>query len=98
MEDIQIVQLSRNNMVVTFNKQALAGLKHGKAQAIRLKRTLGKDITWMFMRDTDFQRRQLEFFGPGGVKKKRWWQKLFSRKKHVTVRETNNRKYVDARK
>ncbi len=94
-QDIQVIQLSKNNLAVTFNKQALEGLKHGKSQAIKLKQGLGrKDITFLFMRDVEFAKRQQQFFS-GGMQKKSFWSRLwpFGKKAGVTVRETKNKKY-----
>lgn len=97
---IEIVQLSRHNIAVTFNKHALKGLEKGGSQAIVLKQGFGrKDITFLFMRDKDFKIRFNEY-NRGLATKKSFWAKLwpFSRKARIGVRETANRKYKDVNK
>lgn len=99
MNQVQIVQLSKHNIAVTFNKQALKALEKGGSQAIVLKNGFGrKDITFLFMRDKDFNAKYAEF--NRGVPKKSFWAKLwpFSAKARIGVRETANTKYKDVNK
>ncbi len=96
-QNVEIIQLSKNNIAVTFNKHAIKALHNGQSQAIKLKQgILKKDITFLFMRDKDFKKAYSEFnkmLGP----KRSFWSKLwpFSGKAQASVRESANRKYRD---
>jgi len=99
MNQIEIIQLSRHNIAVTFNKHALKGLEKGASQTIVLRQGFGrKDLTFLFMRDRDFKARSKEFNSTLG-KKKSFWEKLwpFNSKSRVCVRETANTKYKDVK-
>jgi len=99
LNQIEIVQLSKNNIAVTFNKHALKGLEKGGSQAIVLKQGFGrKDITFLFMRDKDFKEK-FNNYNRGLAPKKSFWAKLwpFSPKTQIGVRETANTKYKDVK-
>lgn len=99
MNHVEIIQLSRNNIAITFNKQALKGLEHGDSQAVKLKQGFGKkDITFLFMRDKDFHEK-FSKFNQGLPVKKSWWSKLwpFKGESQITIRESKNHKYKDVK-
>jgi len=98
LENVQLIQLSKHNIAVTFNKRALIALKNGGSEAIVLKQPFSKDITFLFMRDTDFNSRYAEFAKQLG-EQRRWWHRFnpFKGKARVGVKETPNRKYGNAK-
>lgn len=96
-QNVEIIQLSKHNIAVTFNKHALKAMERGASQAIRLKQGFGKkDITFLFMRDRDFNASLAKYERALGPKKS-WWSWLwpFEAKARVGVRESANRKYKD---
>lgn len=97
-QDVEIIQLSKNNIAVLFNKHALTALRAGHSQAIILKQGIGrKDLTFLFMRDTDFKKSYSDFTKTLGQEES-FWSKLWpfgNKKARVTVRESANRKYKD---
>lgn len=100
MNTIEVVVLSKNNMIITFNKQALKALEKGASEAIKLKQGFGKkDITFLFIRDKYFKARYQEYTRSMKPKKS-FWLKLwpFGKDQQVNVRETQNRKYKDIKK
>ncbi len=100
MNTIEVIVLSKNNIAITFNKQALKALEKGASEAIKLKQGFGKkDITFLFMRDKDFKARYQEYTRSMRLKKSIWsrlWP--FGKKQKVSVRETENRRYKDIKK
>ena len=97
-QDTQIIQLSKNNIIITFNKSALGAIKKGGAQAIELTQDSGK-LTFLFMRDTEFTKRYSQLRKTETIEKpkKPWfklvWPSFFrSKKQEVKLKETKNRK------
>ena len=61
-QNVDIIQLSKSNVAITFNKRALDGLKKGHSQTVKVKQGIfKKDLTFLFMRDIEFQTRFSQF-------------------------------------
>jgi hypothetical protein len=65
-ENIEIVNLSKNRIAITFSKNAIAGLREGKSFVVNVK--VGrKDVKFLFMRTSSFKERMVEFQKGGGL-------------------------------
>jgi len=59
-ENIEVYQLSDNNMCVTFNKNSLAAIKDGRSVALKVQ--VGKrELKMLFIRDTSFREMMTEY-------------------------------------
>jgi len=100
-ENTEVIQLSPNNIVITFNKHAIAAMRDGKSQAVKVKQRVGKDLTFLFMRDTEYKKQMSTFQQQQAIAFKRSWLKRlwpFGKKARVGVRESRNRKFKDVNK
>lgn len=60
MNNVEIHQLGSRQLAVVFNKHALKAIQQGGASGCQLKMG-GKQLKFIFMRDTHFQQRAAEF-------------------------------------
>ena len=92
-ENLELIQLSKNNFVVAFSKKAIAGLKDGKATGLNVK-TRGKTLKFVFMRDSAY-RGKMEKFQKSVAEElrnmpwwKRWWKKIFSGRNQLSLHKS----------
>jgi len=99
-ENTEVIQLSAHNIVITFNKHAIEAIKGGSSQAVKVKQRVGKDLTFLFMRDTEYRKQMANFQQQAGAFKRSWLKRLwpFGKKVNVGVRESGNRKFKDVNK
>ena len=87
-ENLELIQLSKNNFVVAFSKKAIAGLKDGKATGLNVK-TRGKTLKFVFMRDSAY-RGKMEKFQKSVAEELRnmpWW-KIFSGRNQLSLHKS----------
>ncbi len=78
-QNVDIIQISKSNVAITFNKHALDGLKKGQSQTMKVRQGIfHRDLTFLFMRDTEFEMRFAQFKNTDAkVKTPSKWRKLW---------------------
>ena len=78
-QNVDIIQISKSNVAITFNKRALDGLKKGQSQTRKVGQGIfHRDVPFLFMRDTEFETRFAQFRNADAkVKPSSKWRKLW---------------------
>ena len=74
-QNVDIVQLSKNNLAITFNKHALVALKEGRTQLVQLK-VGSRQLKIIVCRDNTLNENLSTFRQHFGVEKKAVWNPL----------------------
>ena len=77
-QDVSLIQLSKNNIAITFNKRAIAGMREGATSGIKMKVGRGREIRFVFMRDSTYRARMKEFRAMRYEGLKPWYKRMFN--------------------